>query len=296
MLAPLTALCALVVFPHPLFPHRRLSTSVDLRSDEPLGPATDEALQAAHRRILAMPLHRPAEHYELFLCHRERLYRLFAFLTRTPPFTQGLIVSSATGTVVLSAPGIRRMRARTGGEPVHSRLEGTLDAAIAHEVAHLQVRGRLGLRRSTALPPWKSEGWADYSAHRANLGSDPRGGLAARVAVLLDDDVWRGPMSSADRRHFGWQLLVEYLADVEGMSFDGLVADGVTEAACRSRLLAWYSGSRPDPAGFEARTRGSRFISPGAAWSAPTNRAGPVPLPHEARLGQSHSRLGLRPG
>lgn len=256
LLAPAAALCTLIVFPHPLFPHRRPSASIDLRSDEPLGPSTDQALRAAHHRILAMPLHLPHERYELFLCHSERIYRLFAFLTRTPPFTQGLIVSSATGTVVLSAPGIRRMRERTGGEPAHSRLEGTLDAAIAHEVAHLQVRRRLGLRRSVALPPWKSEGWADYSAHRGNLRSDPGGGLAARVAALLDNDAWRGPMSSVDRRHYGWQLLVEYLVDVEDMSFDGLIAEGLTEAACRSRLLAWYARSRRHLAGFEARTSG----------------------------------------
>lgn len=49
-------------------------------------------------------------------------------------------------------------------------------------------------------------------------------------------------MSSVDRRHYGWQLLVEYLADVEGMPFDRLVSDRVTEAACRGRLLAWYKG------------------------------------------------------
>ena len=236
------ALCALVVFPYPLFPHPTSLGSIDLRSDVPPGPDIAEALRAAHRRVLAMPLHLPNERYEIFLAHSERLYPSFTFLARKPSSTQGLILSSATGTVVLSLPGIRRMRQRSGGEPVRSRFEGTLDAAIAHEVGHLQARRRLGFRGYLALPAWKSEGWADYAAHRGHLRSDPRGGLTARVALLLDEDAWPVPLSRVDRRHYEWHVLVEYLVEVEGMSFDTLMDDGVAEKPCRARLRAWYAG------------------------------------------------------
>jgi hypothetical protein len=111
----------------------------------------------------------------------------------------------------------------------------------------VQVRRHLGLRRSIALPAWKSEGWADYSAHRGRLRSDPGGGLAARIRALLDDEAWGEPLTPVDRRHYRWQLLVEYLVEVEGMSFATLMAEDVTEADCRARQLAWYAGSEPQP-------------------------------------------------
>jgi hypothetical protein len=219
----------LLLFPYPLFPHTREVGGLRLHSDAELGPEVDTAMRDAWQRVLAMELHRPDARYTLFLCRSERLYRLYCRLTRTPPVTQGLIVSSLTRTVILSATGIQRMRQRTGGDPPHSRFEGSLAAAIAHEVAHLQAASAVGPRRNRSLPPWKSEGWADYSAHRARILEDTSHDLARRVELLRDDARWGGPYPSIDRRHFRWQLLVEFLVDVKGSRFADLVEDGVTE-------------------------------------------------------------------
>ena len=85
LLLTVGALGTLILFPYPLFPHRSRFGSIDLGSDVPAAPGIDTALQAAHRRILAMPLHLPNERYELFLAHRERLYGLFALLPASRP-------------------------------------------------------------------------------------------------------------------------------------------------------------------------------------------------------------------
>lgn len=231
----------LLLFPHPVFPYSRELEGLRLRSDGALGGEIDAELRDARDRWLGMELHRPGDRHTLFLSQGQGLYRFYCSIARKPSVTQGVIVSSLTRTVILSAPGIRQMRERTGGRPAHSRFEGSLAAAIAHEIAHLQAARELGLQRTRSLPAWKNEGWADYSAHRVRIREDPSYDLAERLDLLQDETDWRGSYPAIDRRHFRWQLLVEFLVEVRGLSFGDLVADSLTEDDTWAELTSWHT-------------------------------------------------------
>jgi len=60
--------------------------------------------------------------------------------------------------------------------------------------------------------------------------------LRARLAIVLDDAAWRRPAGPVDRRHFRWQLEVEYLCAVRGLDLTALRADEGTWA----ELLRWH--------------------------------------------------------
>ena len=188
-----------------------------------------------------MELYDEGASHKVFLCQSQRMYAFFSFLTRKPAHTQGLVLT-APGNIILSGPGMRSMAERSGGRPRHSRFEGSLAGAIAHEVAHMQVAATVGSRRVWSLPFWKNEGYAEYAANLAMIRSDGEYDLRRRVELLLDDDFWQPPLRPVDRRHFRWQVLVEYLCGEQEYGFEELIADSVIEESAMDELLLWYGG------------------------------------------------------
>ena len=148
---------------------------------------------------------------------------------------------SVAGNAFFSEEVIESVGRRNGGRPVYSRLEGSWSAAIAHEVAHDLIVAEVGFIRARKIPVWKSEGFADYSANLMPAAADPDYDLRNRIGILLDDDSWRSTMGYIDRRHFRWHLLVEFLCSVEGLTFEYLMDEGVTEESAETAMMSWYS-------------------------------------------------------
>jgi hypothetical protein len=226
--------------PYPLFPHHLESDGFSVYSDREIPEEFELVLRDARLRVEAIELDRGAANPRIFVCRSRRLFVFLVKLAGKRSAGQGLVISAA-GNVFLSEKGIENIRRRTGGRPVHSRLEGSWAAAIAHEVAHLQISSELGHRKSRSIPGWKSEGYSDFSANRAAAESDPDYSFEKRVGLLLDDDSWRPPIEPFDRRHLRWHVLVEYLCTVKGLSFDEVMDVGVTEEGAWRDLMAWYS-------------------------------------------------------
>jgi hypothetical protein len=127
----------------------------------------------------------------------------------------------------------------------HTRFEGNPAEVIAHEIAHFNSVEALGYRAHLAQPVWKSEGWAEYQANIAAMRDDSAYDLGERIDLLLDDRHWRAGHDVA-RDLWEWQLLVEYLGEVEGYRLADLVRDEVTKSAVRQRMLAWHLDQRGD--------------------------------------------------
>ncbi len=240
MLGLLALYLSIFVLPYPLFPHLE-HAGFHVDSDHEIPPAFEAVLDDARRRVDAMELFHGQTPPRLFVC---RSHRLFGFYVRTAGKRhagQGLVISIA-GNAFFSQPTIDAIARRSVARPHRSRLEGSWAAAIAHAVAHDLMTSRLGDRGARRLPVWNAEGYADCAANPVDHASDVE--LRRRIARWLDDDTWQGPTGGIDRRHFGWQLLVEYLTTIEGRTFRGLIDPSLTESGSRSRMLAWYDRTR----------------------------------------------------
>ena len=252
-------------FPYPLFRHHTRAAGFSVYSDREIPAEFGLVLDDARRRVEAMPLYRGGGLPRIFVCRSRRLFELLVKLAGKRHAGQGLLISAA-GNAFLSEQGIRAVARRNTVHPAHSRLEGSWPAAIAHEVAHQLVVDELGFWKTRKIPVWKAEGYADYSANLASASSEPdsapvgsktppspvphalrctrrcemRADLVTRVAILLDDEAWRGSLGFVDRRHFRWQLEVEYLCTVGGLDLSGLLADEVTEAVAWNEMMEWW--------------------------------------------------------
>ena len=231
---------SIFLFPYPLFPNHTEFAGFSVYSDREILEDFELVLDDARRRVGAMELYRGANTPRIFVCHSQRLFTFLNRLAGKRHVGQALVISVA-GNVFLSETGIESVAQRNGGRPVHSRLEGSWSAAIAHEVAHDLVFAELGFRKARAIPVWKSEGYADYEANLTSAASDSDYEFRSRIGVLLDDDNWRSPVKSFDRRHFRWHVLVEYLCTVKGFDFADLMDEEVTEESAWNDVMAWYS-------------------------------------------------------
>ena len=206
-------------------------------------PAVHAAvMEEARRRIEKMELQGGGNNLSIFVCHSQRLFAALNRLAGKRRWGQALAISAA-GNAFFSVSGIEAVGRRNAGRIPYSRLEGSWAAAVAHEAAHVLVFDELGRRRARSIPYWKSEGHADYSANLLPITEDPGYDLTRRIGWVLDDALWQGPTGFVDRRHFRWQVLVEYLCGVEGLTFGQLLDEAVTEEGAWAEMMNWYSGA-----------------------------------------------------
>lgn len=243
LLAMVAVYVAVLVFPAPLFVDHQRAGGFRVYSDRV--PSVDvEELAADVAERLAAIEHEPASKtYKVYLCHSLSRYSFFARLTRRTSSSQAIVLS-APGNIFISMPRLAQLASHQGRLFAHSRFEGNLAFAIAHEVVHLSVLDSHGLKAGRSLPAWKSEGWADYQASLAGIRRDPNYDLARRINLLDDSRYWQDPQLRA-RRFYAWQLLVEYLAEERGYRFEDLSLPSVTESRTWAQMRAWHRGSEP---------------------------------------------------
>lgn len=225
-------------FPYPMFRHHVQAAGFDVYADREIPESFMNTLEDARRRVEAMPLYREEALPRIFVCHSRRRFAFLVKLAGKKRAGQGLLVPAA-GNAFFSAQGIEAVARRRDARPARSRLEGSWAGAIAHEVAHHLMYAEVGFRGTRRMPAWKAEGYADYTTHLADIGSAPEREILDRVALIADDTVWQGPTGAIDRRHFRWQVMVEYLCEVKGLDLAGLLAEDVTEPRTWAELMAW---------------------------------------------------------
>ena len=232
----------ILFFPAPLFAHSQSFGAFRVYSDEPIAADFQSTIDDLDRRLRAMEHEPPEAGQRIYLCSPER-YAFFAFLLRRNPDTLAIGLSAANETFV-SLERVRLFAATNGGVFRHTRFEGNLTEAVAHEVAHFNSVHALGFRRHLSQPVWKSEGWAEYQANLAAMRADPDYDLRRRIALLLDDSLWSERDGVA---RFLWesQLLVEFLGENEGYRLADIVREDVTRSSTRERMLAWYGSTGP---------------------------------------------------
>lgn len=229
---------SLFFLPYPLFPHHEELAGFEVYSDAKLPADLQRVFEDARGRVEAMELFRGTRPPRFFLCRSHWRCALIVRSAGKRRVGQGMVISAA-GNAFLSLSIIESVGRRNDGAPEHSRLEGSLAGAVAHEVAHYLMGIELGRRRARSLPVWIAEGYADYSANLAPARADPQYDLNGRVALLLDEAHWQSPAGRVDRRHFGWHVLVEFLLTIEGLEFEDLLSGEVGEAQVWDRMVAW---------------------------------------------------------
>jgi hypothetical protein len=238
LVAVLTSYVLVLVFPTPGFSHRAQFVGYRVYSDEAVPVDLGSVIDEAAWRAKAMEPGSNRSGARIYLCNSPRRYAFFAFLTRKNPMSLAIDLS-VPNVIFVSMERVEQFRTANAGRLRHTRFEGNLAEVIAHEIAHFHSIEALGYRAHLAQPVWKSEGWAEYQANVAAIRNDPTYDLAERIDQLLDDRCWvRSP--GIARHQWEWQLLVEYLAGIEGYGLKDLISDQVTADSAAARMMSWH--------------------------------------------------------
>lgn len=228
----------ILAVPTPLFEYTQRSEGFTFYFNHQPSEDLGEIASNARARIEAMEHAQPNARYRVFVCSDPRFYSLFATLTRRSPNSMAIGLS-LFGNIYINEPKVRNVARNNPWGIRHSRFEGNLSEVITHEIAHFHVVKQMGFLASMQLPVWKSEGYAEYQANLAEIRADSSYVLSERIDLHQNSAVW-GRKGSMARWLFETHLLVEYLAEVKGLSPEDLVDEGVTECATRAEMMTWH--------------------------------------------------------
>jgi len=229
-----------LAYPNPLFDHREQVGNITFHCDAEMDTEMLAALHDVPLRLQAVEIYDPNLKLDVFLCRSTGLYRFLSRLSLVPSPVPGFNLSQA-GNSFISLPGIEARQLSSGGFPDYSAISGGLAHTISHELIHNYAVARSGFFSSRGIPKWKSEGYAEYAAGRAVRANDTTATLRDRIQTMMS-----GFASNSAREYYSYELAVEYLAEVEGFSYDELMADRRPFYQVSIQMMTWFESPNAD--------------------------------------------------
>lgn len=188
-------------YPQPLFPNSISHQGITVYSDREIGREMYRVIERVTAKTASSAVHDSLAHHRVFLTGSHWKFALFAHVH----FRAFGIRSPVLGNIFItkSDPAEDLVIARQEGEFNRRTLTGVL----AHEVAHALLRRVDG---GSGLPSWKEEGYADYLADESTFD------YTEGVRLLQEGETHPSPAY----RYFKHRMLVQYLLEVEQVSFE----------------------------------------------------------------------------
>lgn len=199
--------------------------------------ATQTVLKNAYALVQQSELHDPNFQFKLFFAYGNIFNDIESLQG------QGPIARATAGNITFKVP-VEMKNNRT----LNTRSEVDFTELLAHEMMHVLQAHKYGLINYSPVkhpPIWKLEGYPEYvSRSKALHGTDYN--LASEI-----DRYMRLEKSSSDgfvevvKNHFvpayyyKGRLMIEYLIDVQGFSYDKIVNDDRSEEEVFSEMLNW---------------------------------------------------------
>ena len=191
-----------ICFPQYLFAHEITHRNFKIYSREPFDDHIYNVLDDAEARLSRSTIYDREVSRRVFLTNSHGLYaflsnKAYRSFANSLPFINNIIINKsdvADDLVFLN-------------RPQHDRR--SLSGVIAHEVAHLFIRKKVGVVRASLMPTWKNEGYCEY--------------VAVDSTITYEEGVklWKeNPNDDSRYRYFKYHQMVKYLLDTEKLSIE----------------------------------------------------------------------------
>jgi len=128
-----------------------------------------------------------------------------------------------------------------------------LTQLMAHEMVHILQADKYGLLNFSPLkhpPMWKLEGYPEYVARNTYLNSETYD-LRKEIHrfVSADEDAKRETFEAVEGHfmptyYFKGRIMVEYLINIKGMTYDAILKDQRTEEEVFNEMVQWMKESK----------------------------------------------------
>jgi hypothetical protein len=238
MIVCLVLAVGVLTTPGPFFPEEKQYGSITVHSETPIDEEVDSVVAEVIKRLEHVPIYDPHMKLNLCLCSTQSKFTFFARLTRRANRIMGF---SLLNSVYVNGDYLRELAFQTGGQPRYSAREGSVVHVATHELMHCFLADAAGNLSSRMLPEWKVEGYCEYGCNQFVAPRDSGYSINDRINIYLDDTRWNA-ISVTHRPHYLWGLMVEYLVNEQGLSFEQVMADSVTRELVYREMMEWRGG------------------------------------------------------
>jgi hypothetical protein len=198
-------------------------------------------LDNAYQIVEQCELHNPDFRYKVFLAHDN-------IFNKIEGLQGGDVIARATAWNIVVKKDIDLKNNRMYTE----RSTVDLTALMVHEMIHILQADRYGLLNFSPLkhpPMWKLEGYPEYVARSTYLNSktyDLRKEIQRFVST--DKDAKREIFEAVEGHfmptyYFKGRIMVEYLMNIKGMTYDAILNDQRTQEEIFSEMVQWINES-----------------------------------------------------
>jgi hypothetical protein len=229
-----------LAIPGPFFPDEKQYRAITVYSETPIEQEIDSIMAEVFERLDAVPIYNPNRKFNLSLCSTQDKFSFFARLTFRASRIMGF---SLWGNSYVNGDFLKELAVKTGGRPKYSAREGSVVHAATHELMHGYLSDATRRLAPRSLPEWKVEGYCEYGVNQFVAPRDKSYTIPERIDVYLADSQWN-LTASTHRPHYIWGLMIEYLINVKGMSFNQVMADSVTFNTVYNEIMDWRDSLR----------------------------------------------------
>jgi hypothetical protein len=237
-LVVISGLVTIIFFPHSLFANEMEHNKFRVYSDYTLSqnhvkPVLDQAYELASR----CELHDPDYQFDLFLAD-QNIFNAIESLQG-----EGPIARATAGNIIVKIPVDFK-----NNQAIGRRSKVNLAELLTHEMVHILQANTYGLLNFSPLqhpPLWKLEGYPEYVS-RQNMLKAKDYSLAVEINryVELEHRSTDGFVEVVKGHHvpayyYKGRIMIEYLIDIEGMTYDEILNDSRTEDEVFKQVLDW---------------------------------------------------------
>lgn len=235
-------LLTLILLPQPLFSNSYEYQNFTVYSNYEVSQgAFNKAIDEANKIVKKSELYDPEYSYDLFLADKT-LYNKIDDLILGKWSVARAIDNNIT---------IKRKVTETESKVKNGDNQFDLVYVLVHEMIHCLQDNKYGKWTFNPLhhpPYWKLEGYPEYMGRRQLLERDNytlKKGIKdflARTAGSNDihQIIQTSEKESTPYIYYKGRLMVEYLMDIKGLSYDEILADSLKEELVYSEMLDWY--------------------------------------------------------
>ena len=232
----------LILFPQPLFSHSYTFQKATVYSHTEVDQdAFNKALEEAFSFIRTSELYDADYAFDIFLAE-PGLYNQFDDFI----FGEWAAARAVSNNVI-----IKRVVNEKAGTVANGENHFDLSYVLAHEMIHCLQHHRYGMMafNSISHPPlWNVEGYPEYISRKKVINKEEYT-LQQGISDFLsrtknrenDHDIIQiGERESTPYIYYKGRIMVEYLMDVKGWSYDDIMKSEETEETLFNDLMDWY--------------------------------------------------------
>ncbi|NNF35359.1 MAG: hypothetical protein HKN68_14710 [Saprospiraceae bacterium] len=217
------------------FPEEKQYESIMVYSEKPIGQETDSIMSEVLLRLDKIPIYNRDKNYNLSLCSTQKKFTFFSRLTVRANRIMGFCI---LGSAFVNEDFINELGMKTQGKPKYLTREGSVVHVATHELMHAYINNAYGSFRARTLPNWKIEGYCEYGVNQFVAPSDSGYTIHERIDIYLDDSMWN-PTAKVHRPHYIWGLMMEYLINVKGLSFEQVMDNSILKENVYQEMMNW---------------------------------------------------------